>query len=119
VLANFTLIAIASLLLLVPGVRGALPAFLVLHGFATAAEDVVIPLIIAQRFGSEHLGRVYGLLLLALVPGGVVGPIVAGRVYDLYESYTPVFIAFAIANITAVAALALVRRSPQRAQRPL
>ena len=119
VLANFTLIAIASLLLLFPSVRGALPAFLVLHGFATAAEDVVIPLIIAQRFGSEHLGRVYGLLLLALVPGGVVGPIVAGRVYDLYESYTPVFTAFAIANITAVAALALVRRSPQRAQRPL
>jgi len=119
VLANFTLIAIASLLLLFPNVRGALPAFLVLHGFATAAEDVVIPLIIAQRFGSEHLGRIYGLLLLALVPGGILGPIVAGRVYDLYESYTPVFTAFAIANVTAVAALALVRRSPRRAQRSL
>jgi MFS family permease len=110
VLGNFTLIAVASLLLLVPTVRGALPLFLVLHGVATAAEDVVIPLIVAQRFGSEHLGRVYGLLLLALVPGGTIGPIVAGRVFDLTGSYTPVFTAFALANVTAVGALALVRR---------
>lgn len=111
VLGNFTLIAVASLLLLVPQVPGAMVAFLVLHGFATAAEDVVVPLIVAQRFGSQHLGRVYGLLLLALVPGGAIGPIVAGRVFDLTGSYTPVFVAFALANCTAVAALALVRRN--------
>ena len=111
VIGNFTVIAVASLLLLVPQVPGAMVAFLVLHGFATAAEDVVVPLIVAQRFGSQHLGRVYGLLLLALVPGGAIGPIVAGRVFDLTGSYTPVFVAFALANCTAVAALALVRRN--------
>ena len=111
VLGNFSLIAIASLLLLMPTVRGVLPLFLIVHGVAVAAEDVVIPLIVAQRFGSEHLGRVYGLLLLALIPGGTLGPIVAGRVFDLTGSYMPVFTAFALANITAVAALALVRRS--------
>ena len=112
VIGNFTLIAIASLLLLIPTTRGAVPVFLVLHGFATAAEDVVVPLIVAQRFGSEHLGRIYGLLLLALVPGGALGPIVAGRVFDLTGSYAPVFTAFALANLTAVAALALVRLPP-------
>lgn len=110
VLGNFALIAGASLLLLVPTAPGALPLFLVLHGFATAAEDVVVPLVVAQRFGSAHLGRVYGLLLLALVPGGALGPIVAGRVFDLTGSYAPVFTAFACANLTAVAALALMRR---------
>lgn len=109
VIGNFALIAVASLLLLVPALPGALPLFLVLHGFATAAEDVVVPLIVAQRFGAAHLGRVYGLLLLALVPGGALGPIVAGRVFDLTGGYTPVFVAFALANLTAVAALALVR----------
>lgn len=109
VIGNFALIAVASLLLLIPSARGALPVFLVLHGFATAAEDVVVPLIVVQRFGGAHLGRVYGLLLLALVPGGALGPIVAGRVFDLTGSYAPVFTAFALANLTAVAALALVR----------
>jgi MFS family permease len=109
VIGNFALIAVASLLLLIPTAPGSLAVFLVLHGFATAAEDVVVPLIVAQRFGSAQLGRVYSLLLLALVPGGALGPIVAGRVFDLTGSYAPVFTAFAIGNLTAVAALALVR----------
>ncbi len=115
VLGNFMLIALASLLLLVPRVAGALPAFLVVHGVATAAEDVVIPLVIAQRFGSAHLGRVYGLLLLALVPGGILGPLIAGRVFDATGSYAPVFAAFAVGNVTAVLALACIRRRPEHA----
>ncbi len=115
VLGNFMLIALASLLLLVPRVAGALPLFLVVHGVATAAEDVVIPLVIAQRFGSAHLGRVYGLLLLALVPGGILGPLIAGRVFDATGGYAPVFAAFAVGNVTAVLALACIRRRPEHA----
>jgi MFS family permease len=109
VLANFTIIAVASALLLVPTARGAMPTFLVLHGFATAAEDVVIPLIVAQRFGIENLGRVYGALLLALIPGGAVGPIVAGKVFDATGSYAEVFATFVVCNVLAVVALAVVR----------
>ncbi|MDX2170213.1 MAG: MFS transporter [Deltaproteobacteria bacterium] len=116
VLGNFSLIALASLLLLAPMVGGALPLFLVVHGFATAAEDVVIPLVIAQRFGAAQLGRVYGLLLLALVPGGWAGPLVAGWVFDVTGSYAPVFAAFAVTNLSAVAALALVGRPTLRAR---
>ncbi len=117
VIGNFALIAIASGLLLVPHIPGALPAFIGLHGFATAAEDVVIPLIIAQRFGDALLARVYGLLLLALVPGGALGPLIAGRVFDTTGSYQPVFAAFAILNVTAVAALATLSRSAASARR--
>lgn len=110
VIGNFALIAVASGLLLVPHLPGALPAFIALHGFATAAEDVVIPLIIAQRFGDALLARTYGLLLLALVPGGALGPVIAGRVFDTTGSYTPVFAAFAVLNVTAVIALAATAR---------
>jgi MFS family permease len=112
VLGNFSLIALASLLLLAPMLSGAMPLFLVVHGFATAAEDVVIPLVIAQRFGAARLGRVYGLLLLALVPGGWAGPLFAGWVFDATGSYAPVFALFAATNLTAVAALARVGRRP-------
>jgi MFS family permease len=111
VLGNFTLIAFASALLLVPAVGGAIPTFLVVHGFATAAEDVVIPLVIVQRFGLANLGRVYGLLLLALVPGGALGPILAGRMFDATGSYSEVFAGFLVANVLAVLALAAVRIS--------
>ena len=116
VIGNFALIALASALLLAPTVRGVIPLFLVLHGFATAAEDVVMPLIVVQRFGIENLGRVYGLLLLALVPGGVVGPILAGRVFDATGSYSEVFAGFVVANVLAVVALAAVRATATRPQ---
>jgi MFS family permease len=111
VLTNFVLLALASILLLLPDVPGALPAFLIVHGATTAAEDVVVPLIVGQRFGMENLSRVYGLLLLALVPGGTLGPLLAGRIFDLSGSYTGVFSLFVVCNVLAVLALvAVIRR---------
>jgi len=114
VLLNFTLIAVASALLLVAEMPGAIPLFLILHGVFTAAEDVVVPLFVSERFGAENLARVYGLLLLALVPGGSFGPVLAARVFDLTGGYTPVFGAFVVANLVAIAALAAVRHRPAR-----
>lgn len=109
-LGNFALIAVASALLLVPDVPFALPLFLALHGFATAAEDVVVPLVVGRRFGTAQLASVYGVLLLALVPGGAAGPLLAGWAFDTTGSYAVVFAAFLIGNLSAVAALEMVRR---------
>lgn len=114
VVGSFALIALASALLLAAAVRGAMPLFLTLHGVATAAEDVVVPLLVAQRFGLENLGRVYGLLLLALVPGGALGPVLAGAVFDATGSYRGVFAVFVATNVLAVLALAAVRPGPLR-----
>jgi MFS family permease len=113
VVGNFSIIAVASALLLTPRLPGAVPAFLVLHGFATAAEDVVVPLVIGQRFGTKNLARIYGVLLLTLIPGGAIGPVLAGRLFDTTGSYTPVFAIFLAGNLTAVAALVAVRMRPE------
>ncbi|MBY0278900.1 MFS transporter, partial [Candidatus Binatia bacterium] len=106
---NFIVIALASALLLVPDVPLAIPLFLILHGVATAAEDVVVPLVVGRRFGALHLARIYGLLLLALVPGGILGPLLAGWFFDATGSYAVVFTAFFVCNVSAVLALAAVR----------
>lgn len=110
VVGNFVLLALASALLLFPALPGAIPAFLVVHGAASAAEDVVVPLIVGQRFGMENMSRVYGLLLLALIPGGTLGPLFAGRMFDVSGSYAGVFSTFVVCNVLAVAALAAVTR---------
>lgn len=107
---NFVLMALASSLLLVPAVPGAIPIFLIMHGATTAAEDVVVPLIVGQRFGMENLSRVYGLLLLALIPGGTLGPLFAGRIFDVSGSYAGVFSTFVVCNVLAVVALTIVTR---------
>ena len=113
VLGNFILMAIASFLILTPDAYLAIPIFLLLHGATTAAEDVVVPLLIGRRFGSRHLAGIYGVALLALVPGAAVGPAAAGWTYDILGSYERIFFAFACLNITSVLALAAVRtRAP-------
>ncbi len=108
-LGNFLAITFASALLLVPELPLAIPLFLLVHGVATAAEDVVVPLVVGQRFGTRYLANIYGWLMLALVPGGILGPIVAGAAFDGTGSYAAVFAAFFLCNASAVLALASVR----------
>ena len=52
----------------------------------------------------------YGLLLLALVPGGTAGPLLAGWAFDTTGSYATVFGIFLMGNLSALAALEMVRR---------
>jgi sugar phosphate permease len=109
-LANFALVLLASLLLLFVGRPGVLLAFLVVHGFAVAAENVLLPLIVVEAFGVAHMARIYGALMLMLLPGGALGPIFAARTYDTLGSYEPAFTTFALLNAVSLALLALVRR---------
>ena len=105
VIGNFVLMSLASFLILTPGWAFAIPTFLIVHGATTAAEDVVVPLLVGRRFGSRHLASIYGVALLALVPGAAVGPAAAGWTYDLLGSYEKIFLIFALLNVTSVAAL--------------
>jgi MFS family permease len=116
-IANFVLVALASMLLLGVGrAPGILPLFLTVHGFAVAAENVVLPLVVADRFGRAHVARIYGALMLALLPGGVLGPVFAGWMYDSGRGYWSAFATFAAVNVASVALLATLgdSRSPRR-----
>ena len=57
----------------------------------------------------RHLARIYGALMLSLLPGGVARPTFAGWVHDRLGTYWPAFAVFAAGNVLAVAALASVR----------
>jgi MFS family permease len=117
-LGTFGLVALASILLLAVGRAPALlPVFLTVHGFAVAAENVMIPLAVAARFGAEHVGRIYGALMLALLPGGVLGPVFAGALYDAGIGYLAAFAVFAAVNVAIVVALATLRVEGRGASR--
>jgi cyanate permease len=83
--------------------------FLTLHGFAVAAENVVVPLTVAAAFGAAHVARIYGVLMLALLPGGVLGPVFAGWMFDVGVGYPTAFACFAAANLAGLGLLARVR----------
>jgi MFS family permease len=97
-LANFTVMALASVLLLAAASPALLLAFLVAHGFSVAAENVVVPLAVADCFGVRHLARIYGVLMVALFVGGALGPVFAGGVFDATGSYRSAFMAYAVLN---------------------
>ena len=108
--ANFALLALASALLLAAGNKMALGAFLVTHGFATAAENVTLPMAVVYSFGVEHMARVYGALMVALLPGGVLGPILAGAVFDRLGDYRLALALFLLLNLTALMGLFWLRQ---------
>lgn len=107
-LMNFAVLTGASLLLLAIHLPGALPVFLLAQGFATAAENVLLPLMVAECFGARHLARIYGALMVTLL-FAAAGEIFAGAVFDWTGSYRSAFVTFAALNVVALGALALVR----------
>jgi len=108
-LLNFTVLAGASLLLLGLASPALLPVFLVAHGFTVAAENVLLPLIVASCFGVRHMAQIYGVLMIALFPGGTLGPVFAGRVFDELGSYQSAFAVFALLNLVTLGMLFALR----------
>ena len=108
-LLDYGLLTVSALLLLVLPHPTLVWVFVAAFGFATAARDVVTPLIITRCFGVRHLSQIYGVLMLTLLPGGTLGPIFAGAVHDATGSYFGAFASFAALNALAWLALTRVR----------
>lgn len=72
--------------------------------FATTAADF---------FGTKHMGLNYGLLFTAYGVAGLIGPYIAGRVFDAYGDYRNAF--FIAAGLAVVALISLgFARAPSR-----
>lgn len=108
-LIDYGMVALSSVLLLWLPDPHFVVAFVLIYGFSNAARDVVYPLIIGDCFGVRHMAAIYGGLLFALLPGGVLGPIFAANLYDRTGSYDTAFATFAALNTLAVVGVALVR----------
>ncbi len=114
-LVDYALLALSSVLLLFLPHPTLLPVFILVFGFSVAARDVVYPLILTHCFGLRFMAAIYGALILALLPGGTLGPIYAAWVHDRFGSYDLAFQTFAVLNLLSVLALFFVRREFSRA----
>jgi OFA family oxalate/formate antiporter-like MFS transporter len=64
----------------------------------------------ADFYGTKNLGMNYGALFTAWGAAGVLGPLIAGRVFDATKSYQYAFYAAAVLALGALAALQIARR---------
>ncbi len=87
----------------------ALFAAVAVYGFAHGGFFTVMSPTVAEYFGLQAHGAIFGLVLFFGTIGGAGGPILAGRIFDLTDSYAPTFTALAA---LATLGLALVLRLP-------
>lgn len=108
-LSDYGLLAASSLVLLALPNPILLPVFVYTFGFSQAARDVVYPLVIERCFGARHLGSIYGMMTLTLLPGAVLGPLLAATLRDALGDYRVAFGIFAAMNAASLVALFFVR----------
>jgi MFS family permease len=83
---------IASFILLIfGGSLWSLYLFAAVFGFAYGGEVPQIPLFLSKFFGTRSLAALMGVILFVSNIGGALGPLVAGKIFDLDNSYRWVF----------------------------
>jgi OFA family oxalate/formate antiporter-like MFS transporter len=61
-------------------------------------------------FGTKNLGVNYGLVFSAWGVAGVIGPIIAGRLFDIFGNYTNAFYVGSAICVAALGSLLMARR---------
>jgi OFA family oxalate/formate antiporter-like MFS transporter len=81
-------------------------------GFNFGGNFALFPLLTAEFFGTKNLGANYGAVFTSYGVGGILGPMLAGGVWDAMGTYRTAFI---IAGVACVAAglIAFALRPPK------
>jgi MFS family permease len=97
---------------------GAVALYALFYGLVSGAPVTLMPLLIADCFGLKRFGTLSGILNFSGMVGASLGPLLAGRVFDMYKSYNPFFVLLAIlATLNAVVPF-LCARLEERAAAP-
>ncbi|RJF95486.1 MFS transporter [Noviherbaspirillum saxi] len=75
-------------------------------GLTIGAEGDLISYLVKSYFGMRSFGTFYGIAFAGYALGGVIGPVVVGKLFDLQKSYDTVLLAFPW--MLAIAGLALL-----------
>ena len=79
-------------------------------GFFYGPIYALYPSTVADYYGSENMGTLYGLLLTACAAGSMLGPYLAGAVYDITGGYTASFLILGVLLALATATVLWLRR---------
>ncbi len=87
--------------------------FAVLEGISHGTFYTLISPLLAQLFGLGSLGAILGAVIFIGTIGGAIGPVLAGRVFDITGSYQSFFLLCLALSIAAII-LMLFLRQPGR-----
>ena len=104
-LISFAGMAVSMLLLMGAGNVLYFAGFFVLFGLLIADPVSALPMLQAETLGLKRFGAISGLTNLGFSLGLAIGPLIAGRIFDMTGSYQKAFmvsILFTIAGAVAV-----------------
>ncbi len=84
--------------------------FAVLFSIPYGGEVTQIPLVIGRYFGTRSMATLMGMTVFFIGLGGALGPWLAGKIYDLTDSYNGAFIMGAVVAAASIAGILLLRR---------
>jgi len=89
-------------------------AFAMVFGFSMGADYMLIPLVTAECFGTSSLGKLLALIIMGYSLGQWGAPWVAGKVFDVRQSYDLAWKIMAVLGLLGAAAVYAV--SPNRTE---
>jgi MFS family permease len=87
-----------------------LTPFLILFGIGYGGNNTLRASVIREFFGRSNFGAIHGFVLGIMALGSIAGPPLAGRVFDNWGSYQPIWLAFA--GLAVAATLAAITTPP-------
>jgi MFS family permease len=89
--------------------------FSVVYGFGVSGATPLRTPIAREYFGVRNFGTIYGMLSIFAVIGGITGAPIAGWVYDMNQSYFPIWYVFAGLSVAgAILLLLLPSSNPEK-----
>lgn len=85
--------------------------FAVVFGFSYGGESSVRPLMVADLFGLKAYGVIHGVVFIGFTIGGAIGTVVAGRIFDITDSYQLAFLALAALGVVGIILVSFLRLS--------
>jgi MFS family permease len=83
--------------------------FAAIYGFAHGGFFTVVSPMVAELFGTDSHGLLFGIVLFSGTLGGAVGPLMAGRTFDLTGSYQAVFLVLSALTLIGFVLMILLR----------
>ena len=91
--------------------------FAILEGIAHGTFYTLISPLLAQLFGLGSLGAILGVVIFVGTIGGAIGPVLAGRIFDITGSYQLFFMLCLVLSIAAIVLMFFLRQPDKEALR--
>jgi len=100
--ASYGLMAIGMLIFCFVHQSWLIVVFLIFFSIGFGGSMVIRGAILREYFGTHTLGKLLGIVLGSAAIGGIVGPTMAGWVYDTMHSYRPIWLAFFFVQLFSI-----------------